>query len=266
MDDRPRVGVFDSGVGGLTVLNACAALLPHVRFFYYGDNRRAPYGSRPAEEIAAFTGEALSFFSRLKVDAAVIACNTATAVCAEEMRGRFPFPVVGTEPAVLPAARTAKDVLVLCTPVTAASPRLFSLMARCPGTRFTVFGAPRLAAAIERLGAGGTVALSSHLPRGSFGAVVLGCTHYSFLKEEIAAFYSAPVFDSGEGVARRLASLLNADFPKKAGEIDHNCTVLNTNISSCDLRDFNIEFVGINKNRNEKRYKQTFIFDKVKNL
>ena len=93
-----RVGVFDSGIGGLTVLKACVGKLPDCLFYYYGDNARAPYGSRPRGEIVRFVAEALRRFERIGVDAAVLACNTATAVCAEQMRAAFPFPVVGVEP------------------------------------------------------------------------------------------------------------------------------------------------------------------------
>ena len=256
-----RIGVFDSGIGGLTVLRECVRLLPRATFYYLGDNRRAPYGSRPAGEIVSFTREALSFFRKEGVDAAVLACNTATAVCAAQMRGEFSFPVIGTEPAVLPAARAAQRVLVLCTPRTAVSVRLCSLLSRCPDTHFTVFGAPRLAAAVEERMRGGTLSLSDHLPAGNYGAVVLGCTHYAFLKEEISAFYSAPVFDSAAGVARRLFSLLEGDADDEAGIKNHICKVLNKNKSLQKMTQKNIYFVGNDSIFNESVYTRMFIFD-----
>lgn len=211
-----RVGIFDSGVGGLSVLAACRRRLPQVTFYYLGDNKRAPYGSRPKEEIAAFTAEAVERFAKLGAAAAVLACNTATAVCLPALRERFSFPILGVEPAVLPAARAARDVLVLCTPRTAESERLRALVARSPAVRFTVFPCPRLAAAIEgKFLRGETLRLSDHLPEGKFGAVVLGCTHYALLAEEISAYYSAPVFDGAEGVAKRLAQTLFAPADEK---------------------------------------------------
>ncbi len=204
------VGVFDSGAGGLTVLRACRRRLPFVRFLYFGDNARAPYGSRPREEIAAFTREAFQNFRALGADAAVLACNTASAVCLGDMRREFSFPVLGIEPAVLPAARSgAKKILVLCTPRTAESERLGALVARCRRAEIAVHPCPRLAAAVEAmLLRGEPLSLAEHLPKGEFGGVVLGCTHYSFLAKEIAAFYGAPVFDGAEGVAARLQKVL----------------------------------------------------------
>ncbi len=217
-----RIGVFDSGVGGLTVLAACRRRMPGALYYYYGDNGRAPYGSRPRGEVLSFVREALDLFAALGTDAAVLACNTATAVCAETVRAAYPFPVIGTEPAIKPAAAVCKKVLVLATPLTAESARMKALCARFPACGFTVRGLPHLAAAIERMAAGGEPPrLSEHLPAGEYDGVVLGCTHYSFLRREIASFYGAPVFESGEGVARRLENLLSARFRKKSGTDDH---------------------------------------------
>ncbi len=258
------VGIFDSGIGGLTVLRACARLLPGVRFYYFGDNRHAPYGNRPPGEIFRFVRSALGRFGRLGVDAAVLACNTATAVCAERLRGEFPFPVVGTEPAVRLAAARCKNALVLCTPRTAASGRLRALIGESEGCRFTVCPCPGLAAAVERSDPG-DIDLSLHLPQGEFDGVVLGCTHYSFLRREISAFYGAPVFDGNEGVARRLAAVLGEEGRRKAGFSDHFRKELNKTSSAAfdreKMTESNIIFIGSNKNRNKKRYEQTFIFD-----
>lgn len=216
----PKIGVFDSGVGGLTVLKACVRLLPEAEFYYFGDNLNAPYGQRSEEEILSFVKSAMLRFLKLGIDAAVLACNTATSVCAERLRREFAFPIVGMEPAVSLAARTAKNVLVLCTPQTAAGERLSSLIARFPQTDFTVFPAKNLAAAVEDfLLRGVPIELSEHLPppealgERPFDGVVLGCTHYVFLRREIARFYGAPVFDGNEGTARRLSNLFPAKNP-----------------------------------------------------
>lgn len=92
------IGFFDSGLGGLTVLSACLDGLG-LPVCYYGDNARAPYGGLPEEKILAYAEEAFDAFSALRVRAAVIACNTVTAVCADRLREKYPFPVVGAEPA-----------------------------------------------------------------------------------------------------------------------------------------------------------------------
>lgn len=204
-----RIGIFDSGVGGLNVLGACMQRLPHALFYYFGDNSHAPYGNRAPAEIGRYVGKALSRFARLHVSAVVLACNTATAVCAEQMRARFSFPVIGMEPAIAPAARVCRNVLVLATPRTAESERLRRLISRFPQCRFTVCALPALAGAIERrFSDGEKLTISDHLPPGSYDGVVLGCTHYAFYRREIADFYGVPVFDGVQGTANRLEQVL----------------------------------------------------------
>ncbi len=228
MAEVPVVGVFDSGVGGITTLHACVRVLPRVRFLYFGDNGNAPYGSRPKEEIARLVGGALERLERENVSAAVLACNTATACCIEEMRRRFYFPVIGTEPAIKPAANACRNVLVLCTPRTASSERMRSLISRFPETNFTVRPLEGLAAAIEAHYLQGTLLrLSDHLPAGrGYDGVVLGCTHYVFLKEEIGSYYGCKVFDGNEGIARRLKKVLRDEGKKEGTERDRFSNLL----------------------------------------
>lgn len=255
---KTSIGVFDSGIGGLSVLGACVKRLPALRYLYLGDNTRAPYGSRPPEEIAAFTQEALECFRRRKVAAAVLACNTATAVCIAEMRKKFSFPILGTEPAVLPAAREGKEILVLCTPRTAASKRLKELLAECPETRFTVCGCPALAAAVEKkFLRGEEIVYAEHLPAGTFDGVVLGCTHYALVKREIAAFYGAPVYDGAEGVARRLERVLAA---KDVDNVWMENGKINKSLPSkwSEKGHTNVCFLGKTAKINRKVFKQTF--------
>lgn len=222
MAQRVCIGVFDSGAGGLGVLFECLRLSHGVRYFYLSDEAHAPYGSRTEQEIASYVRKGLRIFEALGVDAAVLACNTATAACVEEMRRAFPFPVVGTEPAVRLAERAGcKHALVLVTPRTAQCARFRALLAR-ERDRFTVFSPPRLASAVERfVTEGERFPLSDHLPRGTFDGVVLGCTHYTLVKDEIAAFYASPVFDGNPGTARRVLSLAGRDGQPPAGIFDH---------------------------------------------
>lgn len=257
------VGVFDSGLGGLTVLKECVRVVPRARYLYLGDNANAPYGSKPEEEIFALTLAAVNKLRRRGADVIVLACNTATAVCLERLRAQFRFPVLGSEPAVLPAARAAKDVLVLATPCTAKSPRLAALIARCPGCRFTVFPAEGLAAAVERWLIGGVpLRLGDHLPAGKFDGVVLGCTHFVFLRKEIAEYYRAPVFDGGEGVANRLKTVLFDRSRKIEGIGSHECLELdNRRIPPNSFQKTTknaIIFLGSSKNANKCVYKQMF--------
>ena len=230
MAQRVSIGIFDSGAGGLGVLFECLRLSHGVRYFYLADEAHAPYGSRTEQEIASYVREGLQIFGALGVDAAVLACNTATAACVEEMRRAFPFPVVGTEPAVRLAERAGcKHALVLVTPRTAQCARFRALLAR-EKERFTVFSPPRLASAVERfVTEGERFPLSDHLPRGTFDTVVLGCTHYTLVKDEIAAFYASPVFDGNPGTARRVLSLAGRDGQPPAGIFDHRKGGLTTN-------------------------------------
>lgn len=239
MAQRVCIGVFDSGAGGLGILFECLRLSHGVRYFYLSDEAHAPYGSRTEQEIASYVREGLRIFEALGVDAAVLACNTATAACVEEMRRAFPFPVVGTEPAVRLAERAGcKHALVLVTPRTAQCARFRALLAR-ERDRFTVFSPPRLASAVERFVTEGEhFPLSDHLPRGTFDGVVLGCTHYTLVKDEIAAFYASPVFDGNPGTARRVLSLAGRDGQPPAGIFDHRKGGLTTNKRSaqeCEL-------------------------------
>ena len=108
----PKGGIafFDSGIGGLTTLSSCvdyaqAHNLGGINYYYYGDNFHAPYGNLSEGQIFSYVDEIFSRFKSLEVSAAVLACNTATAVCAERLREKYTFPIIGLEPAILPAAK-----------------------------------------------------------------------------------------------------------------------------------------------------------------
>lgn len=203
------VGVFDSGLGGLSVLAACMRRLPDAKFCYLGDNEHAPYGALPEHAVRSLVLRGVKRLTEYGADAVVLACNTATAVCIEEIRRTFQVPVVGVEPAVKPAALRYLRVQVLATPLTARSARLARLISRFPEREFIVTPLPHLAAAIEEaLPYGKRVDLQKELPPARGDCIVLGCTHYALLRREIAAFYGQEVFDGAEGTAERLADVL----------------------------------------------------------
>lgn len=262
-----RVGVFDSGIGGLTVLGACVRALPDALYYYYGDNARAPYGSRTVEEIAAYVAEALDAFSKIGVDAAVLACNTATAVCAEVMRERYPFPIIGTEPAVKPASLGCRRALVLATPRTIESERLARLVAKYKGDcAFTLCALPQLARCIERrLLYGEEFRLEAQLPTGNYDGVVLGCTHYIYFKKEIAEFYGAPVYDGNSGVAKRLCEAVRSQKLEKIGTNNHQCPQIKVKqmYGKSALKGKNgVVFLGKSGKLNELVYKTNICFIK----
>jgi glutamate racemase len=214
------VGVFDSGLGGLSVLRHARARLPADDFLYVADSGNAPYGERSAEWIRERSIELGHFLIGHGVKALLIACNTATAAAAQALRERWPgLPVIGMEPAVKPAAAATRSgvVGVLATTGTLASAR-FAALLDTVGRDIRVITRPGtgLVEAVERgeLDTPATRALvASHItPLLAAGAdtIVLGCTHYPFLRTliEQAAGPHVSVIDTGDAVARQLARKL----------------------------------------------------------
>ena len=210
----PKGGIafFDSGIGGLTVLSACEKRLQSGLFYYYGDNQHAPYGNLPVKKIRRYVFKAFRKFSRLRVSAAVIACNTATAVCVEELRAKYSFPIIGAEPAVYTAAAKGGRVLILATRATCESDRLAKLCQRAserfPNAKIRTYACERLAEEIERNADRAGYDFTSHLPKLEADAVVLGCTHYIYIVEQIARHFGCPIYDGNDGIARQLARVL----------------------------------------------------------
>lgn len=200
---------FDSGIGGLNLLCECAKKLPHVNFKYFADNYNVPYGSMPREEIIERADAVFSEIEKIKPSAAVIACNTVTAQAAEFLRAKYSFPIVGVQPAVKPAAESGGDCLVLATEATAYSEALHTLIEKYGGGATKVAPCPELAPYIEK----NIFSLDERsvylmLPPVQTQNVVLGCTHYTFVKDYIKRRYGCEVFDGIEGTARRLCKIL----------------------------------------------------------
>jgi len=222
---RP-VGVFDSGVGGLSVLRALRHELPHEHFLYVGDSGCAPYGDRSATFVVERAITLTDFLIRKVAKAVVVACNTATAAAAASLRERFAIPIVAIEPAVKPAAsRTRSRVVgVLATTGTLESPNMGKLLANYGSdVEFVIQPCPGLADQVEKgeRASDTTQALVRRYVRPIVdkGAdiIVLGCTHYPFLQpiiQEIAG-PAVDVIDPATPVARELrrrletAGLLN---------------------------------------------------------
>jgi glutamate racemase len=209
------IGVFDSGVGGLTVLREIRRLLPHEDLLYVADSRYAPYGDKPAAEIQARSLAVAEFLQGRGAKAIVVACNTATAAAAQLLRGRFDLPVIAMEPAVKPAAEQTRSgvVGVLATSQTLASHRFLQLVGRFrQGVEVLVQPCPGLVEQIEagQLASEATRALLADLmapllQRG-VDTLVLGCTHYPLLTPLIRdlAGPGVTITDSGSAVARQL--------------------------------------------------------------
>ncbi len=282
----PKGGIafFDSGAGGLTVLSSCLRYFPKGVFYYYGDNARAPYGNRTEDEIYRFVKQAFDIFLSLKAQAVVIACNTATAVAVEKLRNEYSFPIVGAEPYVLPTACKGGKIFILSTRATYESVRYKKLCARAREkereTEILPFSCDGLAGAIEAHFPALNFCLSEYLPRGKPTAVVLGCTHYIFLKKRIEEFYGCPCYDGNDGIARRLCSLLIKKEEPQGKNRDGQplsrvfwegrplapvCVYKSKQkakkrrIFAQKLRFFRIFFLGSGKTKNVKIYKQMFV-------
>jgi len=218
--ERP-VGVFDSGVGGLSVLRAIRKELPYEDLLYAGDSGWAPYGDRPGAMVIERAAAMTQFLADQGVKAVVVACNTATAIAVESLRRRFAVPIIAIEPAVKPAAsRTRSRIVgVLATTGTLSSPNMAKLLADYGSdVEFLIQPCPGLADQVERgdLTSEETRRLVQGYvrPLTDKGAdiLVLGCTHYPFLSaliQEIAG-PGVDVIDPATAVARELRRRLES--------------------------------------------------------
>ncbi|MCG7401584.1 MULTISPECIES: glutamate racemase [Caballeronia] len=220
-DASAPVGIFDSGLGGLSVLRAVRAILPHERLIYVADSLHAPYGERDDDFIVDRTMAIGEWLVGQGAKALVVACNTATAQSIALVRERLPIPLVGVEPGVKPAAAVSKSrvVGVLATAVTLRSARFQSLLDRYAGDcRFICQAGHGLVQAVERCDTSSPTLmalLESYIaPMLDAGAdtLVLGCTHYPFLDRAIRdiAGERLQIVDTSVAIARQLDRLLDA--------------------------------------------------------
>lgn len=210
------IGVFDSGVGGLSVLRQLRRLMPRERFLYFGDCANAPYGSKTTQQVQQLTMEAADMLVKRGCKALVIACNTATAAAIHLLRQRHPdLIVVGIEPAVKMASDSGVSRIgVMATPVTLREEKLAQLMERFPQLQLQPIEAPQLVSMIEA--SASQQALQDYLApilapwAGKLEAVVLGCTHYPFAAPAISALLGPEIqlLDGSAGTARQTKRLL----------------------------------------------------------
>lgn len=221
MDRREdRIAVFDSGVGGISVLRHLRRLLPGERYLYYGDSANAPYGVRSTGEVRALTMAAAEKLLCRDVKALVVACNTATAAAISQLRQRWPEKIIiGIEPALKPAAERfpGGTVGVLATPVTLREEKFASLQHGVGTCRVIPISVPGLVELVEAGKGAGEEARALLLPIlspyvGELDALVLGCTHYPFAAGPIGEILGpgTALFDGGEGTARETRRRLEA--------------------------------------------------------
>lgn len=262
MRDNP-IGVFDSGVGGLSILQELQNLLPDENYIFFADQRNVPYGGKTKEELVALTMRVMKFLTDQKIKLAVVACNTATCYALEELRDRFSLPIVGVVPAIKYAAEQTKTdtIALIATPATARSSYVTDLINKfAKNVKVLRIGCAGLEDSIERgqLDSERTSQLLNMyvfpLKQTSADQLVLGCTHYPFLKEKITAILgpSVTLVDSGRAVAIRTEVLLNEYNLKTSDGNSSNKFFTNKNVSDfCRVasrlldRQITVNFVSI---------------------
>ncbi|MBM7855551.1 glutamate racemase [Desulfohalotomaculum tongense] len=220
MSNSSPIGIFDSGVGGLSIAKEIRQLLPNEDLLYYADSAYCPYGEKPPEVIKQRVYLLSDFLLSKGAKMLVVACNTASIVSLDDMRKKYRVPVVGVEPAVKPAVAATKTgtIGVLATGVTLSGDR-FSSLVKCFGSKTKVVTqpCPGLVELVENgnINSAETEKLLSKyikpLLEQNADTIVLGCTHYPFLKSKIQelAGPGIKVLDTGKPVARQTARVLN---------------------------------------------------------
>ncbi len=224
-----HIAVFDSGVGGISVLRHLLKELPNEKFLYFGDSINAPYGVRTREEVEALTMAALEKLLPRGLKAFVIACNTATAAAVETLRAKYPdLVIVGIELAVKPAADRypGGHIGLMATPSTLTSPRTQALIDRFRHIcTMDLIPAPGLADLVEANKQNSLECEALLRPwleplAGKLDALVLGCTHYPFAAPILKKILGdgTELLDGGEGVARQTRRRLAEEGLLREGE------------------------------------------------
>lgn len=212
MNNNP-IGILDSGIGGVTVLKEILKLLPNENYIYYSDSFNNPYGEKTKEEVINCVDKIMNMFIKNNCKAVVFACNTATALAIDMIRKKYPeLIIIGIEPAYKMVHDNAMDkkTLVMATPATIESERFLKLYHNYDNGKTILLPCSGLANLIE-IGETKQVNeyLIEHLPKEKMEVVVLGCTHYPLIKDEIRRVLGDVIFyDGGNGVARQLKKLL----------------------------------------------------------
>ncbi|MDP3386989.1 MAG: glutamate racemase [Eubacteriales bacterium] len=214
-----KVAIFDSGVGGLTVLYSAMKQMPYNEYIYYADLDNVPYGNKDKDLVNRLTFRAVEQIYDLGVDAIVLACNTATSISADLLRNKYEIPIIGMEPAVKPAVMNSsgKRVLVMATELTLKESKLKNLIDRLEATdkvdllpmsemvdfaEEMVFESERVTDLLDRK--------FSHMDVSVYKTVVLGCTHFIYFKQKIEKYfnYSMNVIDGNQGTVNHLEKIL----------------------------------------------------------
>lgn len=211
------IAVFDSGIGGISVLRELVKQMPGEKYLYFGDSRNAPYGEKTTQQVKDLTLDAATRLYARGLKALVVACNTATSAAITELRKTYPdLIVVGIEPALKPAADRFPQghIGIMATRVTLREEKLHQQLSRFPDMQVALIPAPGLVRNIEagKVNAPETRQMLQEFLApyaGKLDALVLGCTHYPFVKDIIGEILpDTLLLDGSEGTARHTRHLL----------------------------------------------------------
>ena len=219
---REMIGILDSGVGGLSVLREIRQLMPDAKIEYVGDSAWCPYGTKSVEEIQSRVFEITDYFLEQGAELVVVACNSATISAVEALRAAYPIPFVGMEPGIKPAAQLTKSgtVGVLATEASLSGEKFLKLVdTHAKNLRVLTVACPKFVDLVEKGQIEGKevqAAIEEYaMPMVEEGAdvLILGCTHYPFLKNEIRNVVPELVnlIDTGKAVAQRVSELVRAE-------------------------------------------------------
>ncbi len=249
------IGFFDSGVGGLSVLREAIKLLPKENFIYFGDSKNAPYGTKSVEDVQKLTFAAVDLLLSKGVKTIVIACNTATSASIDDLRTFYPhIPIIGIEPALKPAVELKRPgkILIMATPVTLTEKKFHNLMMYfnkdsdiiplpCPGLAELVESGKIKGYEIKHF-------LEEKLEpfkNDSIASIVLGCTHYPFIKVELSSIVGCdiPIIDGSSGTSRQLRRQLLTSELISDRSVNGTVEILNS-LNSSDIIDLSYRLLN----------------------
>lgn len=224
-----KIGMFDSGTGGLTVLYKALKALPNEEFIYYSDGDHVPYGTKTNDEVQWYCDEIVGFMMDEGCDAVVVACNTATSVAASYLRGKYNIPIIGVEPAVKPAVENNKEgrILVIATPITVREKKLHDLVIRYDDKKIVdMLALPKLPVYAERAEFDSDEVYEylkeefSKIDVSVYTEVVLGCTHFKLFRPMFERFFKDDCiyFDGEDGTVRNLVRILKENHAVTSGK------------------------------------------------
>lgn len=221
ISNNSPIGVLDSGIGGLSTLAVLKKVLPNENFIFYADHKNTPYGDKTKEEVEIFVYKIVKFFMSKNVKAIIIACNTAVSATIKKLRKEFNIPILGLEPAVKVAYDSCKekDLVIMATKLTINGDKLKNLLKKLNiENKVKKLSASGLVELIESKNYSKTEIINylkllfKDIHSNKFSYIVLGCTHYIFIKNEIKSVLGDKIriVDGNNGIANHLKNILMA--------------------------------------------------------